>query len=361
MTSNHMSSKERVLTTFARQEADRVPIDYMANPGIDARLKAHFGLKPDDSEGLRRALGVDFRGIGAPYCGPKLHEERPARQVDPEWGWVTRLVEHESGNYWDFCDFPLQDSDEEMVAKWPLPSPDDYDYSVIAPGCTATQEYAVYVGGHGLACIMNTAGFLRGMEQTFVDLALDDPSGLLLIDRFLAIELEVAARTLEAAKGGIDFMYIGEDLGTQIGPMISMEMFHKHIKPRHQPFFDLAKAYDLPVMMHTCGSSSWAYDEYISMGLTAAETLQPEATNMSPAYLKQRFGDRLAFHGCISTAGPLAYGTVAETVANCREALDIMMPGGGYCFSPTHCLQDNSPTENVIAMYDTGHEYGRYR
>lgn len=361
MTSNHMTSKERVLTTLARQEADRVPIDYMSNPGIDARLKSHFGLKPDDSEGLRRALGVDFRGIGAHYCGPKLHEERPARQVDREWGWVTRLVEHESGNYWDYCDFPLQDADEEMVAEWPLPTPDDYDYSGIAPGCIATQEYAIFVGGHGLACIMNTAGFLRGMEQTFIDLALDDPAGLLLIDRFLAIELEVTARTLEAAKGGIDFMYIGEDLGTQIGPMISMEMFQKHIKPRHQPFFDLAKAYDLPVMMHTCGSSSWAYDEYISMGLTAAETLQPEATNMSPAYLKQRFGDRLAFHGCISTAGPVAYGTVAETVANCREVLDIMMPGGGYCFSPTHCLQDNSPTENVIAMYETGHEYGRYR
>ena len=81
---------------------------------------------------------------------------------------------------------------------------------------------------------------------------------------------------------------------------------------------------------------------------------------MAPAYLKERYGDRLAFHGCISTAGPVAYGTVDEVVAYCRETLEIMMPGGGYCFAPTHALQDNSPTENVVAMYEVARNYGRY-
>lgn len=109
-----------------------------------------------------------------------------------------------------------------------------------------------------------------------------------------------------------------------------------------------------------CGSSSWAYGEYVELGLTAVDTLQPEAKDMAPEYLKKRFGDRLAFHGCISTAGPVAFGTVADTVTYCRRILDVMMPGGGYCFSPTHALQDNSPTENVVAMYETAHKYGRY-
>ena len=57
------------MTTLACGEADRVPIDYLANPGIDLRLKQHFGLKAEDSEGLLQALGVDFRGIDAPYIG----------------------------------------------------------------------------------------------------------------------------------------------------------------------------------------------------------------------------------------------------------------------------------------------------
>ena len=31
------------------------------------------------------------------------------------------------------------------------------------------------------------------------------------------------------------------------------------------------------------------------------------------------------------------------------------MPGGGYCLTPAHQLQDNSPVENVIAMYIAAH------
>jgi uroporphyrinogen decarboxylase len=89
------------------------------------------------------------------------------------------------------------------------------------------------------------------------------------------------------------------------------------------------------------------------MGVDAVDTLQPEAADMSPEYLKKRFADRLAFHGCISTAGPVATGSVADVVAYCRETLRVMMPGGGYAFAPTHALQDNSPTEDVVAMYQT--------
>ena len=96
------------------------------------------------------------------------------------------------------------------------------------------------------------------------------------------------------------------------------------------------------------------------MGIAVVDTLQPEAKDMAPAYLKRRYGDRLAFHGCISTAGPVATGTVEETVAVCRETLEVMMPGGGYAFAPTHQLQDNSPTENVVAMYETARTCGRY-
>jgi len=355
-----MSSKERVLTVFARQEPDRVPINYFANPGIDRRLKEHFGLDAGDSLGLRDALGVDFRGGGAPYVGPRLHQDVGDRQVD-NWGIHRRYVQHSTGGYWDYCDFPLRDADVETVARWPMPSPDHYDYSSVAETCRRYEAYAVSVGDPGLACVINTAGFFRGMEQVFIDLVTDDEAGLLLIDRFLAIQLEVAQRTLGAAKGGIDFMWIGEDLGTQHGPIISMATFRKHIRPRHQPFIDLANAYGLPVMIHTCGSSSWAYEEYVEMGVNVVDTLQPEARDMSPAYLKKTFGGRLALHGCISTAGPVAYGGVEEVRQYFRDTQEIMMPGGGYCFAPTHDLQDNSPTENVVAAYEVAREHGRYR
>ena len=120
-----MIPKERVLTTLACNAPDRVPVDYEANPGIDRRLKEHFDLAADDAEGLRRALGVDFRHVGGTYRGPKLHEDVPERGVVVDnWGIHRRWIEHETGGYWDYCDFPLKDADEETVANWPLPDPD---------------------------------------------------------------------------------------------------------------------------------------------------------------------------------------------------------------------------------------------
>ncbi len=353
------NSKQRVLTTLANQEADRVPINYLANPGIDTRLKKHFGLEPGDGEGLLQALNVDFRGVGAPYVGPRLHPELPDRYVDPTFGIRMRRIEHASGGYWDYCDFPLQYAELEEIEAWPMPSPDDYDYSRVEETCKFYSQYGVTVGC--MPDVINATGMIRTMEQTLVDLITDDEAGLRYIDRRLEIQLEVARRTIEASKGGIDIAWMGEDLGTQKNPLISLELFRKHIRPRHQPFIDMAKSYGLHVMMHTCGSSSWSYEDYIEMGVTVVDTLQPEATNMSPEYLKSHFGGRLAFHGCISTAGPVANGSVKGVEEDCRRTLEIMMPGGGYCFAPTHALQDNSPTENVVAMYETAMRDGYYR
>jgi uroporphyrinogen decarboxylase len=155
-------------------------------------------------------------------------------------------------------------------------------------------------------------------------------------------------------------LVIGEDLGTQIGPMIGPELFRRRLRPRHQRFVDLGKQHGAAVMIHSCGSSSWAFDDFIEMGIDAVDTLQPEAKDMAPAYLKRRWGEGLSFHGCISTAGPVAYGSVDDVVANVRETLDAMMPGGGYMLSPTHQLQSNSPVENVVAMYEAAREHGRY-
>jgi hypothetical protein len=47
MMESTMTSKERVLETFANREVDRVPINYFANGDIDQRLKRHTGQHPN--------------------------------------------------------------------------------------------------------------------------------------------------------------------------------------------------------------------------------------------------------------------------------------------------------------------------
>jgi len=354
-----MTSKERVVRALSHREPDRVPINYLANTEIDHRLKAHYGLAADDAEGLRQALGVDFRSVNPPYVGPKRHEAPEGMTAD-EWGNRRRWVEHASGGYWDYCDWPLREATVEQVEAWPLPSPDDYDYKRVREGCRRYGEYGVVLGGAGIGDLINSSGMVRTMEQVLIDLITDEPAGLRLMQRRVAIQREVIRRSLQIADGGVDLLWIGEDLGTQIGPMISLDLYRRHIRPVQQGFVDLARSFGVPVMIHSCGSSSWAFEDFIEIGISAVDTLQPEAADMAPATLKARYGDRLAMHGMISTAGPVASGRVEEVVADCRHILDVMMPGGGYAFAPTHALQSNSPTENVVAMYQTAREFGRY-
>ncbi len=83
-----LTPKQRVQTAIAHREPDRVPIDYAANPGIAGRLKQHFGLQPGDDEGLRRALGVDFRRTleimkpGGGYCFAPTHSLQDNSQTE---------------------------------------------------------------------------------------------------------------------------------------------------------------------------------------------------------------------------------------------------------------------------------------
>ena len=64
--------------------------------------------------------------------------------------------------------------------------------------------------------------------------------------------------------------------------------------------------------------------------------------------------------GGIPKVRPLAYGTADEVDAYCKRTLEICMPHKGYHFAPSHAIQDNSPEENVIAMYQAAHDFGRY-
>ncbi len=95
------------------------------------------------------------------------------------------------------------------------------------------------------------------------------------------------------------------------------------------------------------------------MGIDAVDTLQPECRDMSPRTLVERFGGRLSFHGCISTAGALAFGTPLDVRAVVRETLEIMAPTSSYMLSPTHQIQDNTPTENAVELYAAARELGR--
>ena len=82
---------------------------------------------------------------------------------------------------------------------------------------------------------------------------------------------------------------------------------------------------------------------------------------MDLANLKGEFGHKILFNGAIDSHHVLIKGTPDSVRTGTRKVLDIMKPGGGYVAGASHdSILEETPVENVIAMFDTIHEYGVY-
>ena len=74
--------------------------------------------------------------------------------------------------------------------------------------------------------------------------------------------------------------------------------------------------------------------------------------------LKRDFGDQVIFHGGVDNQETLAFGSVEDVREEVMTNIEVLGKGGGYILAPCHNIQAISPPENVVAMYETGYEYG---
>ncbi len=363
-----MDSRERVALALAHKEPDRVPIDYWAAPEVTGRLLRRFRLST--AEELLERFGVDFRYIEGPaYVGPKSRVH-PDGSVEDHWGVPRVRVSVGSGGqataYQEVVQFPLAGAgsvdDIRSYPKWP--SPDWFDYGPVrrqVAEARRTGKVAVFMGDRLNRCAqLKPAMYLRGVEQILLDLALNPEIAQALFERIAAFYLEYARRTFEAADGGIDIFMMGDDFGTQTGPLVSPEMWRRFLRPGFQAFVALARGFGLTVAHHTCGSVEPLIPDLIECGLDILNPLQPDVLGMDHAGLKRRFGSRLAFHGGISIQRTLPFGTPDDVREEVRERFRTLAPGGGYIFCTAHNIQPDTPLANIEALFDAYRAFGRY-
>lgn len=345
-----MTSKERVMTAISHRQPDRTPIQVYLTPEIERRLMDCMGLA--EPEQLLELLGVDLRTVGPAWKGAP-RPLPPGSDLVDEWGVGYMMFDHGHGGAYpepNHLALAALNTPEEVEA-YPWPSPDDWDYSGVEAQCDRWRDYAVCVGDAGRPDIVNGVGRGRGMERVLVDIMTEDPAGVAIIDRRCDYYFEVTRRTLEAAKGKADIVCLGEDTGNQNGPMFDPAVFDAFFRPRIQRFIDLAHDFGCRAMMHSCGDTSRLQSRFIEMGLDVLDAMQPEPAGMDPEKLRREFNDRLAYCGLISTQQTLPFGTVDECRAEARHRL-ALFSGGGYIFSPAHCIQADNPVANVLAVYE---------
>lgn len=359
-----MTSRERTKQALRHEWPDRVPVDFWSTREADERLEKRLGLRT--REELLKALGVDVRYIAGPrYVGPELETDREGRQRDV-WGvWRRRVTLRGAGweqSYWEVVESPLArcESVAEIAAYPGWPSPDWFDYSVVAAQCRECGETFRVLEGDRLNRIaqLKPAMYLRGVEQILVDLLLSPEIFAAIVGRVAEFCLEYERRTLEAAEGELDLLMTGDDFGTQQGLMMSVADWRRTLRPGFGAFIEAAGKHGVPVMHHTCGGIAELIPEFIACGLRVLQGLQPGTRGMDLARIKREYGRDLAFQGGIGIQHALPHGTPEEVREEARAVLETMREGGGYIAGTSHAVQGDVPPENILALLEAYREFG---
>jgi len=272
-----------------------------------------------------------------------------------EGGWTYQHVSHA----------PLAAAttvaEVENYPGWP--SPDWWDYSQVARECAAHPAYAVVFAGDRLdrTAQLKPAMYLRGADRIFLDLPAEPAIAHAIFDHITDYFLDYNRRVFEAAAGSIHIFMMGDDFGTQRGLYLSREMWRKFLRPGFRAFIELAHQFGLRVMHHTCGAVRDLIPDFIECGLDILQSLQPQAVGMDLAQLKREFGKDLCLHGSLDVQGVLPHGTPQQVREEVRRKLEAGKPGGGFIICTAHNLLPDTPTANILSLFEACEEYGYYR
>lgn len=347
-----MTSKERVLTTFAHKEPDRVPAWCGASDEFWAKAKNELGL---DDEGLLVRFGDDFRRVFAEHPVPQapLAESATYRTI---FG-----IEREGLGYGQPMGHPLANASLDDVHAYPWPDPNLTDVSKVRAAAEVYAGQYAIMGGEWSPFWHDLIDML-GMENMYIKMY-DEPEVVdAVLGHLVDFYVESSRRIFDAAGSLIDIFFIGNDFGSQTGPLLGEPLFKRFILPQLKRLINLGHDYNHKVMMHCCGGIAPLIPAMIEVGLDGLHAVQTTCCGMDLPELKKSFGGKIVFNGCIDSHHVLIDGNPDLAREKTREVLSIMMPGGGFIAGATHdSILEETPVENVLAMFDAIREFGVYR
>jgi uroporphyrinogen decarboxylase len=339
-------------------------VDFWWSHETRDKLIRHFGVRDQDE--LQDRLGSDIRSIYPTYIGPTLRKFEDGSYED-FWGVIRKPTTFGgkafSGEYDDVVYYPLRNAKTiEDLEKIRWPDPNWFDYDSLMPQCERYRNYAITLGRMGVETqtIFIQLWFFRGLDQILIDFV-DRPDFVMaMIDRIMTFRLEHTRRMLAVTKGRADILQIADDYGMQKGLMMSPAMWKEFFSPCLKVFADMAHNAGMKVFLHCDGSSRKIIPDFIDLGIDILNPIQPQCAGMNPEELKRTFGDRLCFHGAVDTQTTLPFGAREEVISEVRERIRVMGKGGGYILAPVHTVEADVPMENLLAVYETVRECGKY-
>lgn len=219
---------------------------------------------------------------------------------------------------------------------------------------------AFFMGGLG------DLGMLPGVDQIHPK-GIRNPEDFLMalylypnyIKELFEFQTEMAIKNMELYKQAVGekiqvIVMSATDFGGQSNELISPSLYREFFKPFHTKMNHwVHNNTNWKVFYHTCGSIVNLLDDFVECGVDILNPVQCSAKGMDPVYLKEKFGEKLVFWGgAIDTQSTMQFGTPEEVRKEALYRLSIFAKGGGYIFNPIHNIQDGTPPENIIALFE---------
>lgn len=381
MTFSTMTPRHRVLTALAHEEPDRVPLALGGGPyglvdDLYLRLVKHLNLgepvppfRTGHSISYMDDRVLDKLGTDLRYCWPGLLPNSP----------VTRGKDDDTfydsyGQVWKRA-FPyyytgegiLKDAssidDIEARVHWPDLSDPRWTQGVADRArslreATASLVVMRMVASHGP---FQTACDLRGTENFLLDLALNPDFAQALLDRVTTAIEGLTKLAMQAGGQYFDMVELpGDDYAGNTNLLISPAMFRKFIKPCIERFVKVIKDHNpnCKVMLHSDGAITKLIPDIIALGVDVIHPLEPLPA-MDLSAIKEQFGKQVTFLGGIDISHAMP-GTREDVIAETKLRISQLSRGGGYILAPSNHLQADVPPENVVTLFETAHEFGKY-
>lgn len=194
---------------------------------------------------------------------------------------------------------------------------------------------------------------LRGYENLIFDMADDEPRLHELIAMVEDFNTFAIRRYVEC---GVNVMSYAEDLGMQVGPMLSPDHFRKYIKPVYQRMMAPAREAGCVVHMHSDGDIRDLVDDLIDGGVEVIN-LQDLVNGID--WIAERFAGKVCVDLDVDRQQITRFGTPAEIDALiCEEVTKLGSKRGGlmmiWGFYP------GTPLDNATAVMDAMVKYAGY-
>ncbi|MBE6570548.1 MAG: hypothetical protein E7658_10105 [Ruminococcaceae bacterium] len=352
-----MTSKERFTRMYQHKEADRVPITDVPWAGTFRRW--HNEGLPTDVEWttyLGLDLVADFGCDNSPrYPDTVIEETEDYIIYTTRWGATQKSWKHEDSTP-EFLDFRVNNSKVWEEAKARMKYDDDrvaWDY--LHKNYDRWVAEGRWIIGDFWFGFDVTHSWMVGTEDLLVAMY-EEPEWVMdMFETYLELDFACFDKIL-AAGYKPDCITWPDDMGYKNALFFSNEMYRELLKPFHKRACDWAHERGMYVHLHSCGDIMERVDDLVDIGIDALNPLEVKA-GMKPLELKEKYGDKLVFHGGINA---VLWDDREAILEEIRKYVPKMKENGGYIFSSDHSIPNTVSLEDFKAIIAEVKRCGAY-